>query len=160
MSGLAEVLASARAAGVQLALDGADLDLQAAAPPPPNVLALLRGHKPEIIAWLRQVAPLRAALDHIIEAGALVGMPDRRWQQFQADADAFLRDFGASAAALGWGADDLFGFDSAAPRQRIDKLGLVWLLDGRTVIMIDESAARFRAAGSVLTFYRKRGEPK
>jgi hypothetical protein len=55
----------------------------------------------------------------------------------------------------------LFGFDSAAPWPRIDKFGLHWLLDGREVRVIDEGAARIQApGGSVLTFYRKRREPK
>jgi len=47
----------------------------------------------------------RAALDRIIESGLLAGMPDRRWAQFLTDAESFIRNFGASAVALGWSAD-------------------------------------------------------
>jgi len=121
----------------------------------------LRRHKPEILAWLRRRETLRAALDRTIESGPLTGMPDRRWQQFEADAEVFIRDFGATAAALGWDATDLFGHDSVAPWQRVDRLGLVWLLDGRAVIALSDRAASILAAGGgALTFSRRRYEPQ
>ena len=50
----AEALKAARAAGVELRLDGDDLVLEAAAPPPPVILNLLARHKSEIVALLRQ----------------------------------------------------------------------------------------------------------
>jgi hypothetical protein len=46
----AEVLAMARAAGLCLAVDGAELVLEASGPPPPAVLDLVQAHKAEIIA--------------------------------------------------------------------------------------------------------------
>jgi hypothetical protein len=46
----AEVLAVARAASLCLAVDGAELVLEACGPPPPAVLDLVRAHKAEIIA--------------------------------------------------------------------------------------------------------------
>jgi hypothetical protein len=49
----AEALKAARAAGVELRLDGDDLALEAAAPRPPVILNLLARHKSEIVA-LRQ----------------------------------------------------------------------------------------------------------
>ena len=49
----AEALKAARAAGVELRLDGDDLVLEAAAPPPPVILNLLARHKSEIVALLR-----------------------------------------------------------------------------------------------------------
>jgi hypothetical protein len=50
----AEALKAARAAGVELPLDGDDLGLEAAAPPPPVILNLFARHKSEIVALLRQ----------------------------------------------------------------------------------------------------------
>lgn len=49
----AEALKTARAAGVELRLDGDDLVLEASAPPPAAVLDLLSRHKPSIAALLR-----------------------------------------------------------------------------------------------------------
>lgn len=50
-----EILNSARAAGIVVRLDGDDLLLQAAAPPPTAILHLLSRHKQEIVAMLRSV---------------------------------------------------------------------------------------------------------
>ena len=48
----AEALQAACAAGVKVAVDGEDLILEAAAPPPPVVLELLSRDKPKIVALL------------------------------------------------------------------------------------------------------------
>jgi hypothetical protein len=48
-----EALKAARAAGVELALDGDDLALKAASAPPAAVLEALSWHKAEIVALLR-----------------------------------------------------------------------------------------------------------
>jgi hypothetical protein len=48
-----EALKAARAAGVELALDGGDLALEAASAPPAAVLDALSRHKAEIVALLR-----------------------------------------------------------------------------------------------------------
>ena len=49
---VAEALTVARAAGVDLTVDGADLVLSAPAPPPALVIDLLSRHKVDIIAFL------------------------------------------------------------------------------------------------------------
>jgi hypothetical protein len=49
----AAVLRAARAAGVELAIDGNDLLLDAAAVPPAFVIDALRRHKAEVVAMLR-----------------------------------------------------------------------------------------------------------
>jgi hypothetical protein len=48
-----EALKAARAAGIELALDGDDLALSAASPPPAAMLNALSRHKAEIVALLR-----------------------------------------------------------------------------------------------------------
>jgi hypothetical protein len=48
-----EALKAARAAGIDLALDGDDLVLSAASAPPPGVLDALSRHKAEVVALLR-----------------------------------------------------------------------------------------------------------
>lgn len=49
----AEALKAARAAGIELRLDGGDLVLEASAPPPAGILDLLSHYKPDILALLR-----------------------------------------------------------------------------------------------------------
>src|SRR6516164_3960437 len=49
----AAVLRAARAAGIELAIDGNDLLLDAATMPPPSVVDALRRHKAEVVAMLR-----------------------------------------------------------------------------------------------------------
>ena len=49
----AAVLRAARAAGVELAIDGNDLLLDAATMPPASVVDALRRHKAEVVAMLR-----------------------------------------------------------------------------------------------------------
>jgi hypothetical protein len=48
-----EALNAARAAGVQIEVDGNDLVLEASAPPPPAVIELLASQKAEVVALLR-----------------------------------------------------------------------------------------------------------
>jgi hypothetical protein len=49
----AEVLTLARATGIEIGIDGDDLALEAAAPPPALLLDLLARHKAEIVTLLR-----------------------------------------------------------------------------------------------------------
>lgn len=48
-----EALKAARAAGIELKIDGDDLLLEASAPPPGNVIDLVSCHKAELVALLR-----------------------------------------------------------------------------------------------------------
>jgi hypothetical protein len=60
-------------------------------------------------------------------------MPHWRWLRFIDDCGRFLDGgWAAQAAALGWGAADLFGCDRYKPFVRVDRMGLLWLLNGRT----------------------------
>jgi hypothetical protein len=56
-------IAEARAAGVELGLDGDALALEASSPPPPAVIESLSRHKAEIIALLRPADDGWSALD-------------------------------------------------------------------------------------------------
>jgi hypothetical protein len=49
---IAEAFKAARAAGIQLGIDGDHLVLEAAVPPPPAVIDLLSRHKAEVLALL------------------------------------------------------------------------------------------------------------
>jgi hypothetical protein len=67
-------------------------------------------------------------------------------------AGIFLDQWGCEAERLGWRADELFGLDPLAPMGRYDRMGLIWMLCGQTVIHISGTAARLSGG---LTFYRK-----
>jgi hypothetical protein len=78
-------------------------------------------------------------------------VPRDRWDQFINDAGLFFDRWGKQAEALGWRPDELFGLDPVAPIARCDRMGLIWMLHGETVIDITARAARFSGG---LTFYR------
>ena len=97
----------------------------------------------------------RAEYRRIVGLGPLQDMPLARWDQLKLDADSFLRDWADVALAFGWTVEDIFGTDAAAPWHRIDKRGLVWLLGGDRVVVMDERAAHpINERGIRLTFYR------
>jgi hypothetical protein len=80
----------------------------------------------------------------------------QRWQRFIDDCGLFI-DFGwaAKADALGWGPLDLFGCDRARPWQRVERLGLLWLLNGRRLLKLEAGIAVIQATnGSTVTFSR------
>jgi hypothetical protein len=68
-------------------------------------------------------------------------VPPRRWQRFVDDVGIFLDDWAANATALGWGPHDLFGCDHGRPFARIDRAGLLWLLNGNKLLALSENTA-------------------
>jgi hypothetical protein len=101
------------------------------------------------------VAALRSKCPELVE-------PDR-WQQAIHDANSFLPTWGAQAHTLGWTAPELFGLHPVPERpvpsyrrlSRYDSTGLIWLLRGRPVIALTETAATILApSGANLTFRR------
>jgi hypothetical protein len=88
-------------------------------------------------------------------------VPHRRWLQFVDDCGAFL-DSGwpTRAQALGWGPLDLFGCDRHRPFARIDRLGLLWLLNGRRIVALTvDSATIMTSNGGRLTYRRVPNDP-
>jgi hypothetical protein len=101
------------------------------------------------------LAGLRSKCPELVE-------PDR-WQQAIHDSTTFLATWGALAHTLGWTTRELFGLHPA-PEQpppsyrrlsRYDSTGLIWLLRGRPVIALTETAATILApSGANLTYRR------
>ncbi|MEX2554105.1 MAG: hypothetical protein WEB06_00555 [Actinomycetota bacterium] len=170
-----DLLARAHALGVVTTAEGDQLRLRARTAPPADLLDAFKVHKPDVLAALRQgevdAVAERAA---IVEEGAGVprewaegfaqldtmpcpaGVASDRWRQVIDDAGQFLDRWAAQAAALGWATADVFGVDAARPEHRLDRAGLVWLLDGRPIVAIGPDRAAIRAAtGSTLTYYRR-----
>jgi hypothetical protein len=83
-------IAEARAAGVELGLDGDALALEASAPPPPAVIESLSRHKVEIIALLRPADDGWSTLDWLTLFGERVRMAmDHGLTENEAEARAF-----------------------------------------------------------------------
>jgi hypothetical protein len=57
-----------------------------------------------------------------------------------------MRDGPNGAAELGWGPLDLFGCDRERPFDRIDELGLLWMLKGGTVVELHRNRAILQTA--------------
>jgi hypothetical protein len=84
-------------------------------------------------------------------------VPGKRWQQFLDDIGRFLdAGWAEKAAALGWGPLDLFGCDRERPFARIDHAGLLWLLNGDTLVELNRHTAVIeRRTTSRQTFRRR-----
>lgn len=78
-----------------------------------------------------------AALQQSCPAG--VSLP--RWRQFTDDAGRFLDSWGVQAFRLNWSVQDLFGLAGVAPGGRYARTGLLWLLSGQPVRLLDASSA-------------------
>ena len=95
-------------------------------------------------------------------------IPVDRWQQCVEDGRRFLATWGSQAQALGWTSADLFGLHTPPDKphpsyrrlSRYDATGLVWLLDGRSVVALPADSASIRNpdTGSITT-YRKHNKP-
>jgi hypothetical protein len=86
--------------------------------------------------------------------------PAHAWQQLIVDAEGFLDDWAAQAAALGWPAWELFGCHRRAPWGRIQGMGLVLLLHGDQLAALTASEAVIRrASGAHQTWRRKVADP-
>ncbi len=145
---------------------------------PPDVIQMARAAKADIRAFLKaEVAsskPIRIDTADPDERAALVehdglvprlyvdefarlqqtcppGVPLPRWRQFISDGGVVLDCWGRTAMRLGWRVSDLFGFDPDVPLARYDRLGLVWLLRGRTVVEVN---AAYAILSGGLRYYR------
>lgn len=164
MSALAlDLLAEASRYGIRLVPTPAGtIKARAPKPPPPDLLARLKAHRAELVAALaatsaagapREWAEALARLDPDQPPG---DVPPRRWQRLVADAARFLDEWAARAVALGWGPLDLFGCDRDRPFARLDKAGLLWLLNGGRLVMLSQGAASIERPTGTRQTYRRR----
>jgi hypothetical protein len=158
-----DMLAAVRAIGgdVKLASSGR-LKVVAPAPLPNELIEQLRAVKLDLISLLaphtppaekwtereeeragiaefdrgapRQWAEALARLDPKKPPG---DVPPRRWLRFIDDCGHFLDGgWAARAMELGWGPLDLFGCDRERPFARMDRAGLLWLINGRKLVAL------------------------
>ena len=84
-------------------------------------------------------------------------VPSRRWLRFIDDCGRFLDGGWAErATALGWGPLDLFGCDRERPFARVDHLGLLWLVNGGTVVELHRDRAILETERGARQCYRRR----
>jgi hypothetical protein len=104
-------------------------------------------------AWLEGIARLTVmALPH--------NYPEHAWQQLIVDAERFLDDWAAQAAALDWPTWELFGCHRQAPFGRIEGMGLVLLLRGDEIAALTAIEAVIRTGtGAHQTYRRKPHDP-
>jgi hypothetical protein len=80
-------------------------------------------------------------------------VPPHRWLRFIDDCGRFLdAGWGERAAALGWGPSELFGGDRKRPFARVDNMGLVWFVNGGTILALHRDGAVIETRQS----YRRR----
>ena len=81
-----------------------------------------------------------------------------RWRELVADAESFLAAWGKTADRLGWTTLDLFGVHPTAPAARFDVMGLIPILRGWSVCVLNEKTATIECkSGAKLTFYPPTG---
>ncbi len=162
-----QVIRKATAVGIHIAIDGDDLLLEAASPPPTAVLDLLSHHKPDILSLLRSGRQSLDAALASLERACPDYVEPPRWRQCIVDAHQFLARWGRQAEALGWTVRDLFGLHEPPPAphpsyqrlSRYDETGLLWLLRGHPVIALAELTAAIQTVSGVPIIYRKNNKP-
>ena len=180
------LIEDARAAGLSIEVDGGDLIVEADCELPAELLAELRQHKAEVIAFLRpppqETADAAQDADNLDERAALMeyganvprrwaegfaalssmppaGFSSERWARIVDATGTFLDRWAAKIIACGWSDLDVFGCDAAAPDRRFDCMGLVLLLDRWKVSSIDEAGADLVTETGTLLRYRRRPVP-
>ena len=84
-------------------------------------------------------------------------MPPKRWLRFIDDCGRFLDGgWAARAEELGWGPLELFGCDRVKPFARLDRAGLLWLLNGGKLVALTVMTATIETTGGARQTYRRR----
>jgi len=84
-------------------------------------------------------------------------VPPERWLRFIDDCGRFLDSgWSARAAVLGWGPLDLFGCDRERPFVRREHKGLLWLLNGGTIVELHRDRAIIEVASGARQSYLRR----
>jgi hypothetical protein len=144
-----EALAAAESAGVRISLDGDGLILEAN-PLPPDIVALLKTVKPDLLRVLAGREAARTTLNTTAPPDCL----PRRWTEAQLGLQRFVNDgWGDQASLLGWSVDELYRVPPVWTR--VDLTGAALLIADRRVVAVTESSISIVAlSGSRLKFRR------
>ena len=153
----AEVLALAKAHGVTIKLDGAELELTADRKPGADLLDAIAGCKAEIITFLHPDAVRRRleAEAEVLRAARPPDVSDVHWEVAKRGLRAFIAaGHGDEAERLGWPRDELYRVPELWSQISLCGAGL--LIGDREVIGITSAEIRIKtASGATLVFYRK-----
>jgi hypothetical protein len=166
----AEIMFALAACDAQVVIEGNRVRVRfpVGHPPPATLVEAARAHR----ATLREMLERRLAVKHydgpmaVLKSECPPGIESGRWRQAISDADTFLATWGEQAASIGWTAQDLFGLaevpDRSGPNyqrlSRYDQTGLIWLLQGRSVVALTEDSAFIGTANGTLS-YRRHNNP-
>jgi hypothetical protein len=173
MSAALSLLARCQQHGLEFVVSGERLKMRAAAPPPDDLIAEVRQHKPELIAALTSTVarPTVLALYGRVFAALQGRRPDQieyeSWQRAIEDGRRFLAEWGEQAAALRWTDRDLLGLHPIPQKplrnyqrlSRYDETGLIWLLRGQPVLALTEGTAAIKSTVGTVTIYRRLNKP-
>jgi hypothetical protein len=100
---------------------------------------------------------LAEALARMRPAEPPPGISPSRWLRFIDDCGEFLdAGWGAKALVLGWHPLNLFGCDRERPFARIDRSGLLWLLNGGKLVALSRDTATIETStGARQTYHRR-----
>ena len=90
-------------------------------------------------------------------------VPRQRWVQFINDCGRFLDSGWAQRAIwLGWAPINLFGCDRERPYAKVDQAGLLWLIEGRSLIALSHDIAVIASPseGGQRHYRRRAGKPR
>ncbi|HUZ32648.1 MAG TPA: hypothetical protein VMV19_11205 [Xanthobacteraceae bacterium] len=170
MMGASEILSALTAHDARLVVEGDRMRVlfPSDRPPPSDLIDAAKANRECLRTLLLGDSDQRYAIVLAKLAGQCPQFIDpETWQQAVTDAMAFLARWGTQAAALNWTARELFGLHPvpelrAARYRRLaryDHTGLLWLLRGRSVVVLTaETAAIQTKSGGILT-YRKDNKP-
>jgi hypothetical protein len=127
---------------------------------PPSEPQQLQRKKPEVDEAEREAIAIELGGVPTIYATAFARLksqppadvPRDRLHQCINDAGLFLDHWGRQAEVLGWRPEELFGLHPDATMARYDRMGLIWMLHGETVVEITATKAKLSGG---LTYYRK-----
>jgi hypothetical protein len=144
-----DALATASAAGVTITLDRDGIILEAPKLPP-DVVALLKSVKPDLL----RVLAVRKAAQAALAVGPPANCPESQCKEARRGLERFIAEgWGDQAALLGWTSEELYRL----PRlwSRIDLTGAAWLVGFRRVTaMAAENIVIASRSGSRLKFRR------
>src|ERR1700722_11182451 len=100
-----EALAATSAAGIRITLDGDGLILEAPKLPP-DVVALLKSVKPDLL----RVLAVRKAAQAALAASPPADCPESQWKEARRGLERFIAEgWGDQAALLSWTSEELYG---------------------------------------------------
>lgn len=86
----------------------------------------------------------------------LAALPLQRRHAFADECSQFLYcRWAGEAVPLRWGRQELLGCDCGSPIARIERTGLLWLLNGRRLVAMTDAAAVIACAAGVHQAYRR-----